>query len=121
MNIELIIAAAFFLAAFLTIAVDRYQSRKHRYTTYLVVLRLNNEYVRNILQQSGIPLCWCAKLEDRNPYLFTTEGDKVCGFCEERNFLIASARINHQTVIDCGINTKLFISEVKKLQKLYSV
>lgn len=52
-------------------------------------------------------------------YLYTIEGDHICGFTEECTHLIEDAIKNHQEVIDCDIDVSKFVNEVKKLQQEY--
>lgn len=71
-----------------------------------------------MLSQNGIKLCQCAYY-NTNRYLYTIEGDHICGFTESCTHLIEDAVKHHQEVIDCDINVNLFVSEIKKLQEDY--
>lgn len=84
----------------------------------MVVLRINNPDVRDRLNSEGLSLCQCAYY-NTHKYLYTIEGDHICGFTEECTHLIEDAIKNHQEVIDCDIDVSKFVSEVKKLQREY--
>lgn len=108
------------LAILLLVAIaDRIKYRKY-YSSKgkMVVLRINNPDVRNRLNSEGLSLCQCAYY-NTHKYLYTIEGDRICGFTEECTHLIEDAIKNHQEVIDCDIDTGKFVSEVKKLQQEY--
>lgn len=108
------------LAILLLVAIaDRIKYRKY-YSSKgkMVVLRINNPDVRNRLNSEGLSLCQCAYY-NTHKYLYTIEGDRICGFTEECTHLIEDAIKNHQEVIDCDIDTSKFVSEVKKLQQEY--
>lgn len=108
------------LAILLLVAIaDRIKYRKY-YSSKgkMVVLRINNPDVRDRLNSEGLSLCQCAYY-NTHKYLYTIEGDRICGFTEECTHLIEDAIKNHQEVIDCDIDTSKFVSEVKKLQQEY--
>lgn len=108
------------LAILLLVAIaDRIKRRKY-YSSKgkMVVLRINNPDVRDRLNSEGLSLCQCAYY-NTHKYLYTIEGDHICGFTEECTHLIEDAIKNHQEVIDCDIDVSKFVSEVKKLQKEY--
>ena len=108
------------LAMLLLVAIaDRIKYRKY-YSSKgkMVVLRINNPDVRDRLNSEGLSLCQCAYY-NTHKYLYTIEGDHICGFTEECTHLIEDAIKNHQEVIDCDIDTSKFVSEVKKLQQEY--
>lgn len=84
----------------------------------MVVLRINNPDVRDRLNSEGLSLCQCAYY-NTHKYLYTIEGDRICGFTEECTHLIDDAIKNHQEVIDCDIDVSKFVNEVKKLQQEY--
>lgn len=108
------------LAILLLVAIaDRIKYRKY-YSSKgkMVVLRINNPDVRDRLNSEGLSLCQCA-YDNTHKYLYTIEGDHICGFTEECTHLIEDAIKNHQEVIDCDIDTSKFVSEVKKLQQEY--
>lgn len=84
----------------------------------MVVLRINNPDVRDRLNSEGLSLCQCAYY-NTHKYLYTIEGDRICGFTEECTHLIEDAIKNHQEVIDCDIDVSKFVNEVKKLQQEY--
>ena len=108
------------LAILLLVAIaDRIKYRKY-YSSKgkMVVLRINNPDVRDRLNSEGLSLCQCAYY-NTHKYLYTIEGDHICGFTEECTHLIEDAIKNHQEVIDCDIDTSKFVSEVKKLQQEY--
>lgn len=107
------------LAILLLVAIaDRIKYRKY-YSSKgkMVVLRINNPDVRDRLNSEGLSLCQCAYLTHK--YLYTIEGDRICGFTEECTHLIEDAIKNHQDVIDCDIDVSKFVNEVKKLQQEY--
>lgn len=114
-QIDVIIVLAFLLLAI----ADRIKYRKY-YSSKgkMVVLRINNPDVRDRLNSEGLSLCQCAYY-NTHKYLYTIEGDRICGFTEECTHLIEDAIKNHQEVIDCDIDVSKFVSEVKKLQKEY--
>lgn len=113
-----IVTAILWLLAIAVIAYDRIKYRKYCTSkSKLVVLRINNAAVREFLSQNGIKLCQCAYY-NTNRYLYTIEGDHICGFTESCTHLIEDA-IKHQEVIDCDINVNLFVSEIKKLHEDY--
>lgn len=108
------------LAILLLVAIaDRIKYRKY-YSSKgkMVVLRINNPDVRDRLNKEGLSLCQCAYY-NTHKYLYTIEGDRICGFTEECTHLIEDAIKNHQEVIDCDIDVSKFVSEVKKLQQEY--
>lgn len=109
------------LAILLLVAIiaDRIKRRKY-YSSKgkMVVLRINNPDVRDRLNSEGLSLCQCAYY-NTHKYLYTIEGDHICGFTEECTHLIEDAIKNHQEVIDCDIDVSKFVSEVKKLQQEY--
>lgn len=108
------------LAILLLVAIaDRIKRRKY-YSSKgkMVVLRINNPDVRDRLNSEGLSLCQCAYY-NTHKYLYTIEGDHICGFTEECTHLIEDAIKNHQEVIDCDIDVSKFVNEVKKLQKEY--
>ena len=91
--------------AFIAIIVyDRIKYRKY-YASQgkMIVLRMNNNYVRGILANKGINLCQCAYYNTNN-YLYTIDGERVCGFTEGCTHLIEdgcqaspeSDRLRHQ-------------------------
>lgn len=101
------------------IVADRIKYRKY-YSSKgkMVVLRINNPDVRDRLNSEGLSLCQCAYY-NTHKYLYTIEGDRICGFTEKCTHLIEDAIKNHQEVIDCDIDVGKFVSEVKKLQQEY--
>lgn len=101
------------------IVADRIKRRKY-YSSKgkMVVLRINNPDVRDRLNSEGLSLCQCAYY-NTHKYLYTIEGDHICGFTEECTHLIEDAIKNHQEVIDCDIDVSKFVNEVKKLQQEY--
>lgn len=108
------------LAILLLVAIaDRIKYRKY-YSSKgkMVVLRINNPDVRDRLNSEGLSLCQCAYY-NTHKYLYTIEGDRICGFTEECTHLIEDAIKSHQEVIDCDIDVRKFVSEVKKLQQEY--
>lgn len=114
-----IVTAILWLLAIAVIAYDRIKYRKYYASKIkLVVLRINNAAVREFLSQNGIKLCQCAYY-NTNRYLYTIDGDQICGFTESCTHLIEDAVKHHQEVIDCDINVNLFVSEIKKLQEDY--
>ncbi|MFQ8822186.1 MAG: hypothetical protein ACLR8W_11150 [Segatella copri] len=101
------------------IVADRIKRRKyHSSKGKMVVLRINNPDVRDRLNSEGLSLCQCAYY-NTHKYLYTIEGDRICGFTEECTHLIEDAIKNHQDVIDCDIDVSKFVNEVKKLQQEY--
>lgn len=115
-QIDVIIVLAILL---LVAIVDRIKYRKY-YSSKgkMVVLRINNPDVRDRLNSEGLSLCQCAYY-NTHKYLYTIEGDHICGFTEECTHLIEDAIKNHQEVIDCDIDVSKFVNEVKKLQQEY--
>lgn len=115
-QIDVIIVLAVAIAI---IVADRIKYRKY-YSSKgkMVVLRINNPDVRDRLNSEGLSLCQCAYY-NTHKYLYTIEGDHICGFTEECTPLIEDAIKNHQEVIDCDIDVSMFVSEVKKLQQEY--
>lgn len=112
-----IVTAILWLLPIAVIAYDRI--KYHKYDTSkskLVVLRINNAEVREVLSQNGIKLCQCAYY-NTNRYLYTIEGDHICGFTESCTHLIEDAVKHHQEVIDCDINVNRFVYEIQKRQK----
>lgn len=119
-QIDVIIGLAILLLVVIAIIVaDRIKYRKY-YSSKgkMVVLRINNSEVRGRLNSEGLTLCQCA-YDDIHRYLYTIEGDHICGFTEECTHLIEDAIKNNQEVIDCDIDVSKFVSEVKKLQQEY--
>lgn len=108
------------LAILLLVAIaDRIKYRKYDSSKgKMVVLRINNPDVRDRLNSEGLSLCQCAYY-NTHKYLYTIEGDRICGFTEECTHLIEDAIKNHQEVIDCDIDVSKFVNEVKKLQQEY--
>ena len=114
-----IVIAILWLVAIAVVAYDRFKYRKYYASkSKLVVLRFNNNYVRKLLKDKGFNLCDCAYY-NTNRYLFTTEGDRICGFTEDCVHLIEDAEKNKQEVVDCDININRFVYEIQKLQKEY--
>lgn len=115
-QIDVIIVLAVAIAI---IVADRIKYRKY-YSSKgkMVVLRINNPDVRDRLNSEGLSLCQCAYY-NTHKYLYTIEGDRICGFTEECTHLIEDAIKNHQEVIDCDIDVSKFVNEVKKLQLEY--
>lgn len=115
----IIVLAFLWIAAIAIIVYDRIKYRKY-YASQgkMIVLRMNNAAVREALSQNGIKLCQCAYY-NTNRYLYTIDGDHICGFTESCTHLIEDAVKHHQEVIDCDINVNLFVSEIKKLQEDY--
>lgn len=115
----IILLAILCLVAIAIIVADRIKYRKY-YSSKdkMVVLRINNPDVRDRLNSDGLSLCQCAYY-NTHKYLYTIEGDRICGFTEECTHLIEDAIKNHQEVIDCDIDVSKFVSEVKKLQQEY--
>lgn len=113
----MIVLAFLWMAAIAIIVYDRIKYRKY-YASQgkMIVLRMNNNYVRGILANKGINLCQCAYYNTNN-YLYTIDGERVCGFTESCTHLIEDATKHHQEVIDCGININRFVYEIQKLQK----
>ncbi len=118
-KIDVIIALSICVVAIAIIVADRIKYRKY-YSSKgkMVVLRINNSEVRDRLNSEGLFLCQCAYY-NTHKYLYTIEGDHICGFTEECTHLIEDAIKNHQEVIDCDIDVSKFVSEVKKLQQEY--
>lgn len=111
----IIVLAILWLVAIAIIVTDRIKYRKYYSSKCkMVVLRINNSEVRDRLNSEGLSLCQCA-----HKYLYTIEGDHICGFTEECTHLIEDAIKNNQEVIDCDIDVSKFVSEVKKLQQEY--
>lgn len=115
----IIVLAILWLVAIVIFVTDRiiyhkYYSNKGK----MVVLRINNSEVRGRLNSEDLTLCKCAYY-NTHKYLYTIEGDHICGFTEECTHLIEDAIKNHQEVIDCDIDVNKFVSEVKKLQQEY--
>lgn len=115
----IIVLAILWLVAIAVIVADRIKYRKY-YSSKgkMVVLRINNPDVRDRLNSEGLSLCQCAYY-NTHKYLYTIEGDRICGFTEECTHLIEDAIKSHQQVIDCDIDVSMFVSEVKKLQQEY--
>lgn len=112
-----IVTAILWLMAIAVVAYDRIKYRKYYASkSKLVVLRINNAAVREFLSQNGIKLCQCAYY-NTNRYLYTIEGDHICGFTESCTHLIEDAVKHYQKVIDCDINVNRFVYEIQKLQK----
>ena len=115
----IILLAIMSLVAIAIIVADRIKYSKY-YSSKgkMVVLRINNPDVRDRLNSEGLSLCQCAYY-NTHKYLYTIEGDRICGFTEECTHLIEDAIKNHQEVIDCDIDVSKFVSEFKKLQMEY--
>lgn len=113
----IIVLAFLWIAAIAIIVYDRIKYRKY-YASQgkMIVIRMNNAYVRGILANKGINLCQCAYYNTNN-YLYTIDGERVCGFTEGCTHLIADAVKHRQQVIDCDININRFVYEIQKLQK----
>lgn len=115
----IIVLSILWLVAIAIVVEDRIKYRKY-YSSKgkMVVLRINNPDVRDRLNSEGLSLCQCAYY-NTHKYLYTIEGDRICGFTEECTHLIEDAIKNHQEIIDCGIAVSKFVNEVKKLQQEY--
>ena len=115
----IIVLSILWLVAIAIIVADRIKYSKY-YSSKgnMVVLRINNPDVRDRINSEGLSLCQCAYY-NTHKYLYTIEGDRICGFTEECTHLIEDAIKNHQEVIDCDIDVSKFVSEVKKLQLEY--
>ena len=118
-DVIIVLAILCLVDAIAIIVADRIKYRKY-YSSKgkMVVLRINNPDVRDRLNSEGLSLCQCAYY-NTHKYLYTIEGDHICGFTEECTHLIEDAIKNHQEVIDCDIDVSKFVSEVKKLQQEY--
>lgn len=118
-DVIIVLAILLLVDAIAIIVADRIKYRKY-YSSKgkMVVLRINNPDVRDRLNSDGLSLCQCAYYNTPK-YLYTIEGDRICGFTEECTHLIEDAIKNHQEVIDCDIDVSKFVSEVKKLQMEY--
>ena len=115
----IILLAILWLVAIAIIVADRIKYRKYYSSKCkMLVLRINNPDVRDRINSEGLSLCQCAYY-NTHKYLYTIEGDRICGFTEECTHLIEDAIKNHQEVIDCDIDVSKFVSEVKKLQLEY--
>lgn len=115
----IIVLAILLLVAIAIIVAGRIKYRKYFLVIgKMVVLRINNPDVRDRLNSEGLSLCQCAYY-NTHKYLYTIEGDHICGFTEKCTHLIEDAIKNHQEVIDCDIDVGKFVSEVKKLQQEY--
>lgn len=115
----IIVLSILWLVAIAIIVADRIKYRKYYSSKCkMVVLRINNPDVRDRINSEGLYLCQCAYY-NTHKYLYTIEGDRVCGFTEECTHLIEDAIKNHQEVIDCDIDVGKFVSEVKNLQQEY--
>lgn len=99
------------------IVADRIKRRKY-YSSKgkMVVLRINNPDVRDRLNSEGLSLCQCAYY-NTHKYLYTIEGDHICGFTEECTHLIEDAIKNHQEVIDCDIDVSKFVNESRSYNR----
>ena len=119
-EIEIMVSAMMFILGIVVILYDRIRYRKY-YASQgkLIILRLNNPYVRRILEGNHFNLCECAYY-NTHQYLFTIEGDRICGFTEDCTHLISDAAKHNQEVVDCGININRFVYEVQKAQKEYN-
>ena len=119
-NITVVTLAVLWLAAIAVVVYDRIKYNKY-YSSQgkLIVLRFNNSAARKALEEQGFNLCQCAYF-NTNRYLFTTEGDRICGFTEECTHLIEDALKHHQEVIECD-NVGMFINEVNKLKQEYGI
>ena len=115
----IIVLSILLLVAIAIIFADRIKYGKYYSSKCeMVVLRINNPDVRDRINSEGLSLCQCAYY-NTHKYLYTIEGDRICGFTEECTHLIEDAIKNHQEVIDCDIDVGKFLSEVKKLQQEY--
>lgn len=115
----IIVLSILWLVAIAIIVADRIKySKYYSSKCKMVVLRINNPDVRDLLNSEGLSLCQCAYY-NTHKYLYTIKGDRICGFTEECTHLIEDAIKNHQEVIDCDIDVGKFVSEVKKLQQEY--
>ena len=115
----IILLAILWLVAIAIIVADRIKySKYYSSKCKMVVLRIINPDVRDRLNSDGLSLCQCAYY-NTHKYLYTIEGDRICGFTEECTHLIEDAIKNHQEVIDCDIDVSKFVNEVKKLQQEY--
>ena len=119
-QIDVIIVLAILLLVAIAIIVADHIKYYNYYSSKgkMVVLRINNSEVRGLLNSDGLTLCQCAYY-NIHKYLYTIEGDHICGFTEECTHLIEDAIKNHQEVIDCDIDVSKFVNEVKKLQQEY--
>ena len=115
----IIVLSILWLVAIAIIVADRIKySKYYSSKCKMVVLRINNPDVRDRINSEGLSLCQCAYY-NTHKYLYTIEGDRICGFTEECTHLIEDAIKNHQEVIDCDIDVSKFVSEVKNLQQEY--
>ena len=115
----IIVLSTLWLVAIAIIVADRIKySKYYSSKCKMVVLRINNPDVRDRINSEGLSLCQCAYY-NTHKYLYTIEGDRICGFTEECTHLIEDAIKNHQEVIDCDIDVSKFVNEVKKLQQEY--
>lgn len=109
----LIIMVSTIVGIIILVYEDIKYNRKNRQK--FIFLRLNNEYVRNILEGNGLFLCNCA-FYSTNKYLYTQKDSSIHGFTEDITHLIEKAEKTNMELIDCGINIKKFIYEIQKLK-----
>ena len=93
----LIIMVSTIVGIIILVYEDIKYNRKNRQK--FIFLRLNNEYVRNLLEGNGLFLCNCA--------FYSTK---------DITHLIERAEKTNMELIDCGIDIKKFIYEIQKLK-----
>lgn len=118
MTIEGILGLLIMVSIVIGIIILIYEDIKYRrtYRHKFIVLRVNNEYVRNILEGNGLHLCNCA-FYSTNRYLYVSRDSSIHGFSEDSTHLLEKAEKTNLEIIDCGVDTKRFIYEISKLKK----
>lgn len=116
MEFGYIVIAAMVVVAIGIIVYDHVKYGHSYYSKPLIILRVNNERVRNTLQAADIPLCWCASSLKNNSLMYDGYSS-VCGFNEDIDNIVYNAKKNKVKVIDCGVNVKKFIYEIQNLKK----
>lgn len=83
---------------------------KHR-RRRMVILRMNNEYVRNILKGNGFILDSTA-MNDAITLLYSPDGETIYGYAGDYKELVKPLRKIHWLVVDCGVSLSFFVYEM---------
>ena len=84
----------------------RYNRRK------VIILRMNNGYIRDILEGNGFILCKDV-LDDGITVLYSLDGKTIMGCTGDRELAFLK-RIRWQ-VVDCGMSLSFFVYEMHKM------
>lgn len=108
-NILIILTLVGWMATGITIIVHDY----HKYHTYYcrkrtVVLKMNNEYVRKILQAHGYSLD-ASVFSTSSHLLYSPDGEHIYGYAGEYRSLVQMLRKNRYKTVNCEVSLGYFV------------